>query len=340
MTESDLEPITPENAVNLYLRERSTELSDASLQAHEYRLDHFLRWCNEEGIENLNGVSGRDLHRYKLWRREDGNLKKVSLKTQIDTLRVFIRWCESVDAVQQDLNSKILSPSLEDVENQRDELLEGDRAKEILAYLHRFQYASVDHVLLLLLWRTGIRTGTVHALDEEDYDSTNQRLEAHHRPKTGTPLKNKNEGERLIALNSETCTVIDDWLTHQRPDVTDEYKRKPLLATYNGRLHKSTIRTRAYRWTRPCITKECPHGRDIETCDATDDRRKTYSKCPSARSPHAVRRGSITHHLSEDVPEKVVSDRMNVGQEVLEKHYDRRSEEVKVEQRRNYLDNI
>ena len=53
-----------------------------------------------------------------------------------------------------------------------------------------------------------------------------------------------------------------------------------------------------------------------------------------------IRRGSITHHLTEDVPEKVVSDRMNVGQDVLDKHYDRRSEEVKVEQRRGYLEDV
>ncbi|RLM56905.1 site-specific integrase, partial [Halorubrum sp. Atlit-26R] len=41
-----------------------------------------------------------------------------------------------------------------------------------------------------------------------------------------------------------------------------------------------------------------------------------------------------------DVPEKVVSDRMNVGQQVLSKHYDQRTEEQKVEQRRGYLNNI
>ena len=50
------------------------------------------------------------------------------------------------------------------------------------------------------------------------------------------------------------------------------------------------------------------------------------STCLSSVSPHAIRRGSITHHLSEDVPEKVVSDRMNVNLDVLEKHYDRRTE--------------
>jgi hypothetical protein len=57
-------------------------------------------------------------------------------------------------------------------------------------------------------------------------------------------------------------------------------------------------------------------------------------------SPHAIRRGSITHFLTEDVPTEVVSDRMNVSRDVLEQHYDRRSEEVKLEQRRGYLENI
>jgi hypothetical protein len=31
---------------------------------------------------------------------------------------------------------------------------------------------------------------------------------------------------------------------------------------------------------------------------------------------------------------------MNAGQDVLDKHYDRRSEEVKVEQRRGYLEDV
>jgi len=37
--------------------------------------------------------------------------------------------------------------------------------------------------------------------------------------------------------------------------------------------------------------------------------------------------------LSEDIPEKVVSDRMDM----IDKHYDKRSEQVKMDQRRAYL---
>jgi len=57
-------------------------------------------------------------------------------------------------------------------------------------------------------------------------------------------------------------------------------------------------------------------------------------------SPHAVRRGAITHWLNSDVPEPVVSARVNVSTAVLDEHYDRRTERDKMEQRRKYLDQI
>ena len=80
------------------------------------------------------------------------------------------------------------------------------------------------------------------------------------------------------------------------------------------------------------------HGLELEFCRVME--RNETSKCPSSVSPHAIRRGAITQHLSKDVPEKVVSDRMNVSLDVLEKHYDRRSERKKADQRRDYLDEL
>ncbi|KTG30647.1 tyrosine-type recombinase/integrase [Haloferax profundi] len=338
MTER-LDPIEPSEAVRMYLAERSTEVSEATLKAHKSRLKYFLRWCSEEDIDNMNTLTGRSLHRYKLWRRDDGDLKQVSLKTQIATIRVFIRFCESIDAVEPDLHTKVLSPSLGDADDHRDVMLDAEDSVAMLDFLRRFHYASFDHVLLKLLWHTGMRTGSVQAIDVEDYDPESEYLKVQHRPET--PLKNKKNGERLIALSADTCAVLDDWLAHNRPDVVDDSERVPLLATTHGRPHKTTIRDAVYRWTRPCqYGAECPHGRDRDDCEATDDQKKTASKCPSSVSPHAIRRGSITHFLTEDVPEKVVSDRMNVSPDILDKHYDRRSEEVKVEQRRGYLKNL
>jgi hypothetical protein len=40
------------------------------------------------------------------------------------------------------------------------------------------------------------------------------------------------------------------------------------------------------------------------------------------------------------VPETVVGDRANVSQEVLDQHYDRRTDREKMELRRQYLDDL
>lgn len=336
----ELEPIAPSEAKELYHRQREGDVSDRTLQAHHYRLKHFIRWCEDvAGLENLNNLTGRKMQEFSVWRREDGDLNNVSLKTQLQTLRVFIKFCESIDAVPKDLHEKILMPSTSKEDEQSQEILRSEQAGEVLDYLQKFNYGSREHVLLELIWHTGMRVGAVHSLDVDDYCSDEEYLEVHHRPENETPLKNGTEGERLVALAPRVCEILDDWIEQQRPDVTDEDGREPLFTSSNGRLGVSTIRENLYKITRPCFYgQECPHGRDPESCAGTDY--GYYSKCPSSVSPHAVRRGSITHHLSEDVPEKVVSDRMNVGPDVLDKHYDKRSEEQKVEQRRGYLDDI
>ncbi|QLG61940.1 tyrosine-type recombinase/integrase [Halorarum salinum] len=335
-----LEPITPDHALDLYLTDKANELAEASLRGHQYRLGHFVRWCNDiAAIDNLNTMTGRKLHEYRLWRREDGDLNKVSEKTQMDTLRVFIRWLESIDGVEQDLSEKVLSPSVTPDENTRHEMIDSDRATQVLAHLEKYEYANLPHIAIALMWHTMMRIGGVHALDVDDYHPDDQYLEVRHRPDTGTPIKNKGDGERLVAVSDQVAELLDDWLTQKRPDVTDEYDRTPLLATRQGRANKTTLRAYVYRWTRPCVTDNpCPHDRNPDDCDGMH--RDFAYRCPSSVSPHAIRRGSITHNLNSDVPAQAVSDRANVSQRVIDQHYDRRTERDKMEQRRAYLDNL
>lgn len=105
-------------------------------------------------FDNLNELTGRQLHEYRLWRREDGDLNKVSEKTQMDTLRVFIRWLESIDGVEQDLSEKVPSPSITPDENSRDEMIDSDRATQVLTHLEKYEYASIQHVAFGLMWHT------------------------------------------------------------------------------------------------------------------------------------------------------------------------------------------
>jgi hypothetical protein len=74
----------------------------------------------------------------------------------------------------------------------------------------------------------------------------------------------------------------------------------------------------------------------VTSITAKQKRDSAYDS-PSSVSPHAVRRGSITHSLNSEMPETATSDRANVLQSVLEQHYDRRTKREKMEQRREYL---
>jgi len=337
---TELEPITPDDAVELYLADKQSEYAAATHRSHRSRLKHFIKWCEIQEITNLNTLSGRDIQQYRLWRRADGDLAPASEKCQMSSLRVFIQFCESIDAVTPDLSTKVMSPSLSDSQAVRDEMVEADAAAAILDRLSTYEYASRRHVCFRLLWRTGIRRGSLVALDVTDYSATEQSLEVKHRPETGTPLKAQGHGERFIALSERTCEVLNAWLADRRPNVTDEAGRNPLLATRQGRIHPTTVQAYVYSATKPCFfTDECPHGREMEDCTAANDRTEAW-ECPSSLSPHTVRRGAITHWLSSDLPEAFASDRASVMSEVLNKHYDRRTEEEKMEQRRKYLDDI
>lgn len=53
-------------------------------------------------------------------------------KKQMDTVRVFVKWLESVNAVDTDLHTKVRSPTLRDGENICNVMLDSDRAKEVL----------------------------------------------------------------------------------------------------------------------------------------------------------------------------------------------------------------
>ncbi|WP_254862264.1 tyrosine-type recombinase/integrase [Halovivax gelatinilyticus] len=332
-----LEPIHPEEALHLYLEDKARECRKSTVNSHRSRLGFFLDWCDDRELDNLNDVTARDLHEFRVWRRED--LSVATEKTQMDTLRVFFEWCETIDAVKPGLFKKVKSPVIPDGGNVDDTVLHTAEATEILEHLGRFEYATIEHVTWLILSETGMRMGAAHALDVEDYrtDVDHPHLVVLHRPETDTPIKNGPKGERPVAIDEDVCTVIDDYLDHRRPDVTDEHGRRPLLASGRGRLSKSSIRTYVYKWSRPCVVgQRCPEGRDPDECDAAIDLDQA-SKCPASVTPHPIRRGYITKLLGAGVPIEVVSDRCNVSPAVIEQHYDVRSANEKMEQRHEVL---
>jgi site-specific recombinase XerD len=340
MNAEDLVPIEPAEALDKYLGHRANEnVSDQTLQAHRYRLQHFVKWCGQEEIETLDDLDLRDLTDYKHWRKRDGDLNNVSWHTQMVSFRVFIQWAETYQAVPQGFSEQIDIPKMKPDEDARDTTFSKERAEDILSYLEKFEYASKKHALFALLWHTGIRIGSARALDVGDFNRREGYIDVSHRPEEGTGLKNGVNGERPISLAEPEVRIISDYIDNSRPDSTDEHGRRPLFSTTHGRAHRGTMRDWVYKLSRPCIYKQgfCPHDKDPESCEARQDVAQ-ISKCPSSFSPHTIRRSSITMWLNEDVPKPAVSDRMNVNDEALDKHYDQRSEKSKMEQRKGYFE--
>lgn len=332
---SDLQPLPPAEGVEMYITNREGEVSEKTLQNHRYRLDTFLAFCEERGITNLNDLTGRELHRYRNWRKKD-DITKLTLRSNLATLRVFLEFAANIEAVEEGLRERVLLPELDAEEASRDVKLDEDRATAVLDYLEKFRYASRDHVVLAMLWHTGIRLGALRALDVGDLDRDARCIYLRHRPETGTPLKNGDGAERAIAVGEHYLEVLTDYIRHERHSVEDSHGRQPLISSSQGRLGETGIRRTVYQWTRPCMVAECPHDRDPDTCEAMSY--NTASECPSSRSPHGIRRGSITKHLRDGTPREVVSDRMDVTPDVLEQHYDETTERERMELRRDFLE--
>lgn len=327
--------LKPDAALELYLDDKRKTAAESTIQSHSDRLSHFVEWFGEETeYDYLHELDGMDIRKWRVW-RFDAEHADAYIKAVQDSLRVFLRFCRDVEAVDPSLPEKVSSP---EGGQQRSAEIPADRATAILEYLDRYQYASVNHALFHTLWYCLLRVGGARAIDLGDIDWQNDRIQLCHRPSEGTPLKNEYDSEREIAIRPTTREILKDYVEQNRNDVTDEHGRKPLFVAPegDGRPHQNTLRNYIYSLTRPCLHRECPHETTPDECDAT--RRKNWAcECPSSESTHAIRRGSISWHLREEVGKQVVSDRADVEPDTLEAHYSTLTEAEKAEVRRSEL---
>ena len=340
---SSLQPLAPENGVARYLRMKSSDVGEITKKEYRRKLQYFIEFCSQEGIQNLNQLDGRKIDSFRIWRREDSTdkVKSLTSKTMRNDMYLFrdlIRYLESVEAVEPLTSEKIQIPKLKDRDGVRDTELSNDRVARILNYLEQYKYASLEHIVWLLQCKTGRRPGGILSIDLNDVETNvdDPYIEVIHRGK-GTSLKYGVDSEKKINISKETAEALDDYISNQRHDVTDSDEREPLLSTKYGRLTRSTMRKYFYKFTRPCrISGQCPHNRDIDECESAQSTDQA-SKCPSSEPPYAFRHGYITQQRRIGVPVAVICERCNVSKGILAKHYNERTEEERRISRRKIL---
>jgi len=338
-----LEPISPGEAIDLYIDSKRSDLTPKTADEYENQLQYVEEYCNKIGLENLNQYSGREIVGYSEWRKHESSDKvdKLSKKTMRDELYLladFLRFVEKIDGVKQGTAEKVDPPTLETGEGVRDVELEIDYIKDVTHYLSKYHYGSREHVVIKIIEETGRRLGCIHSLDLSDahLSGSNPYLEFRHHDDRNTRLKNGKKSEQQVNISEQLADLIQDYIEDQR--ISKEIDgRKPLLTTSQGRLAKGTIRTYFYQWTRPCkVGKSCPDGRNPENCQAACSKDQA-SKCPASEAPHAARHGYLTEMRRQGVPKEVLSDRCDVSEEILEEVYDERTTEEKRELRRKVL---
>lgn len=315
------------------------ELSDSSVASYERRLDHWTTWCAHNDVDELNELEPWDIGAYEDHRR--ARVEPVSLNNELTTLRQHLRWAMRLGLVDETVVEAVDPPKVPPADQVDETLLTPSRGEALLrAYRGGDAQHSREHALLEVAWWTGARLGALRGLDLGDVDFDEGFVQFQHRPDTATPLKNGRDGERIVGLGDEVVDAVRGYVNDSRPrNVVDAAGRRPLFATTHGRISTSQLRDTCYYATVPCRATDCPHGEERTSCGYYS--RTSAHGCPSSRSPHQVRSGSITWQLNRGLRADVVSDRVNATVDVIERHYDqaRQLEEFR-ERREQHLDQL
>lgn len=325
--------LSPREARDRWLdRLRSTK-AESTVSSYHYRTKHFVEWCESEGLDTIRGISGWDIESFETARRGEG-LEPISLNKEMGTLKNFLEYCARVDLVDEKLPEKVDPPDVPRNAHISEDILEPERGIRLLKYYRETPsvYGTRAHALLALVWYTGARRGAIRALDVDHFNANEQYVVFKHRPERDLPLKNGPDGERMVGLPPHVCDIISSYVESHRHRVFDELGARPLLTSTTGRGSKNAISSWMRLATQPCLFIKCPHGKERDTCEWVDY--SQASKCPSARSPHPVRRGSITWQLNRGVPLEVVAKRVNASVRTIEEHYDQPTQREELEERR------
>ncbi|AOW80115.1 phage integrase/site-specific recombinase [Halodesulfurarchaeum formicicum] len=324
--------LRPEEAVEKFAAKRGNKNTDKTVRSYENRLRQFVRWTYEiEEIETMRDLDGWLLDEYERFLDERGDAPPT-VKGKMVALKELIKYCVQLEVVDASLPEKIDIPSLSKDEQTNDVKLDTADATRLFEHYRESHsdYGTVQHVLLEIIWHIGARTGGIRSLDLSDWNSESRVLQFRHRPPTR--LKDGTEHERDVVLPETIADALDFYIERERPDKRDENGREPLLATRFGRPADSTIQTWAYQGTQPCVATACPHNRQREKCKYTE--KSHASKCPSARSPHQIRTGSITWQLNKGLSYVKVAERVAASPETIRRYYDKADYSEQLERRR------
>jgi site-specific recombinase XerC len=315
-----------------YKRRRQNR-SPTTIAQYKRTIPTFIEFSNDKDITTPNGISTElvDLFVDELQTKYDSD---ATILTYTKNIRSWIKWLHDRQLCSEPVYQLLNQDKLGLSPKARDEAIPEEDSLYILGNLKEKRFGSRYHALMELVWNAGPRLGDVHSVDLCDFDPENTEIRFRHRPSTGTRLKNGDyhdgrpgDGERNVELKETVIKALQHYIAVERPEVTDEYGRKPLFTTRQGRASKSTLRRWIYESTS---CRWAPDDSDT-SCDGSCNPDSDVCEC--SYYPHAIRRGAIVNHLSGGLRPDYASDRFDVSTEVIKEHYDPRTKHERKQDR-------
>lgn len=329
--------LTIREAIELYIRRNRPNWKGETERTYRRNLEDFEEYAAENDIETVD-----DLGRWEIGGFTDYLLDqeyaRVTVSGRQKTARTWLKYLESQGVLDLGLHLAIETISTTDEEETSDQQLDPESARRLLSF-YRGSAAwrgTRRHAVLEVLWHVGCRSSGLRALDLEDYEDG--VLKFRNRPKSDTRLKKGNKHERNVVLSETPRKILELYLARERIDKRDEYGRKPLFSSTQGRPTRSTVRGWMYLATQPCMAVECPHNRRRPNCEYVE--RVHASKCPSSRPPHAIRRGSITWQRNLGFDADTVAQRVAATPNTIRRYYDKPDLGDELERRRAETEQI
>jgi site-specific recombinase XerD len=311
----------------LAYKERNNK--ESTVRQYSWLIKDLVEFCEREDVNSTSDLDGWIIHQWMNKRQSEDEVAPATLKTNVKSIKAFLRWCESNDLIEQGFADKIDNPNVADHKMRSDEVVREDRMDQILDYYSKYNYATNYHTAFRLLWHVGCRASSIIALDLDDYHPRDDYIHFQDREKTGTPLKNGKKGERIVSISRDVQHLLNDYIEGRRTSIEEDSGREPLFTTPHGRINRGGLYKAFTAASRPCVYKNvCPHDRKEANCEAALDKEQAPS-CPSSKSLHPIRRGVITKMLNEGFEKKQISHRCDVSEKIINKHYDNRTEEEK-----------
>lgn len=323
---------------NRYIK-RCRNRSPSTIAQYKRTIPDFIEFARIHEISTPADLTVNIIDRYvdELRSTYDAD---ATILTYTKNVRAWLSWLNTRRLCDSQVYAVLNKEDLDLSPTARDTALPEAEAKAIIQRLRRQRRGMHLHVILELTWNGGPRLGDMYSSDVSDFYPEEQALKFRHRPEQGTRLKNGYEqddtpgdGERDLHLKECTVEALQLYIENYRPDVTDEYGRRPLFATPHGRASRSTLRRWLYEATS---CRWGPGDSHALSCDGECD--PDTDVCSYSYYPHAIRRGAIVNQLSGGLRKDRASERFNVSIQTLKKHYDPRSKHKAKEDRREAVE--